>query len=56
MDISRRRLLATGAALTALTACGAPLRRADVVLLDSEESIEDRIAAVEDRHNVAIGL
>ncbi len=56
MDISRRRLLATGAALTALTACGAPVRRAEVVLLDSEETIEDQIAAVEDRHDVAVGL
>ncbi len=58
MDFDRRRLLMTGAALAALTACGRPRREIPVQLLDSPApaSVSDQLAALEDRYNATIGV
>ncbi len=58
MDINRRRLLMTGAALAALTACGHPRRALPVQLVDSPAPapVDDRLAALEDRFNAKIGV
>lgn len=48
MTVSRRRLLLTGAALTALTACGRAA--AEPV------GVEGRLAALEERYNATVGL
>ena len=58
MEIPRRRLLMTGAALTALTACSRPRRETPVQLVDSPSPapVSDQLAALEDRHNAKIGF
>jgi beta-lactamase class A len=58
MEIPRRRLLVTGAVLTALTACGRPSRQAPVLLVDSPAAptVEDQLAALEDRYNAKVGV
>ena len=58
MGIPRRRLLVAGAAVGALTACGRPRRQAPVLLVDSPTpaSVEDRLAALEDRYNAKVGF
>jgi beta-lactamase class A len=59
MSLSRRRLLAAGAALSALAACGDKTSRTQPTLSDPAEPlppIEQRIAALEKRHNAFVGL
>ncbi|MCX2932252.1 class A beta-lactamase [Mycobacterium sp. CVI_P3] len=59
MNLSRRRLLAGGATLTALTACGNNTSRTYPTLIDPAEPlppIEQRIAATEKRYNAFVGL
>jgi beta-lactamase class A len=58
MDFPRRRLLVTGAALAALTACGRPRREIPVQLLDSPvpATVSDQLAALEDRYNATVGF
>ncbi|SBS79165.1 Beta-lactamase [uncultured Mycobacterium sp.] len=59
MSLSRRRLLVVGAALTAVAACGEKPSPAHPTLSDPAEPlppIEQRIAALEKRHNAFVGL
>lgn len=58
MSLSRRRLLAGGAALTALTACAAPTPQPTIRLLDSGRPVGlgDGLATLEDRYNARIGF
>jgi beta-lactamase class A len=58
MELDRRRLLATGAALAALTACGRPRRELPVRLVDSPApaAVSDQLAALEDRYNAKVGF
>jgi beta-lactamase class A len=58
MEFTRRKLLAAGAALTALTACSRPTRRVPVLLVDSATPlpVEDQFAAMEDRYDAKVGF
>ncbi|EHB45671.1 Beta-lactamase [Mycolicibacterium rhodesiae JS60] len=59
MNLSRRRLLVVGAALTVVTACGEKAAPARPTLRDPAEPLpplEQRIAALEKRHNASVGL
>ena len=59
MSLSRRRLLVSCAALAAVAACGEKTSRTHPTLSDPAEPlppIEQRIAALEKRHNAFVGL
>jgi beta-lactamase class A len=59
MSLSRRRLLVAGVVLTAVAACGDKTSRTHPTLSDPAEPlppIEQRIAALEKRHNAFVGL
>lgn len=58
MEFTRRKLLAAGAALTALTACSRPTRRVPVLLVDSATPlpVEDQFAEMEDRYDAKVGF
>lgn len=58
MELSRRQLLAAGAALTVLTACSRPIHQVPVLLVDSPAPlpVEDQFAALEDRYNAKVGF
>ncbi len=60
MNLSRRRLLLAGAAMSVLAACGnQTTSRADPTVSDPAEPrppIEQRLAALEQRHNAVVGL
>lgn len=59
MSLSRRRLLVVGAGLAAVAACGDPTSRTQPTLSDPAEPlppIEQRIGALEKRHNAFVGL
>lgn len=59
MSLPRRRLLLVGAALTVVAACGDKTSRTHPTLSDPAEPlppIEQRIAALEKRHNASVGL
>lgn len=59
MDLARRRMIAAGAALTALVVTGKPRPSHAPILLDTEQPwppIDTNLAALEERYNVSIGL
>lgn len=59
MSFSRRRLLVAGAALSAVAACGHPSAPATPAPRDPAEPlppVEERLAALEKRHNAVVGV
>lgn len=59
MDFPRRRMVAAGAALTALVVAGNPRLPNTPILLDTEEPwppVDTGLAALEERYNASIGL